>query len=120
MHDLHVTLEFIHGLENQPSSLAYRMATSDRRSWLLTQVALDVVHHFCRPGKGLLLITSTEKDALSLLANEGKGLDSRRLFLNDKRWKKGDAGVISSRRFTAAVESQYKTGSLDPALNNVF
>jgi 2'-5' RNA ligase len=72
MHDLHVTLEFIHGLENQPSSLAYRMATGDRRPWLPTQVALDVVHHFRGPGKGLLLLTGTKKDALSLLADEGE------------------------------------------------
>ena len=51
------------------------MVTGDYRSWLLTQVTLDVVHHLCRPGKGLLLrLASIKKDALSLLADEGKGL----------------------------------------------
>jgi hypothetical protein len=45
VHDLYMMLELIHGFENQPSSLAYRMATGDRLSWLLPQVALDVVHH---------------------------------------------------------------------------
>jgi hypothetical protein len=51
------------------------MATGDCRPWLLTQVALDVVHYLRGPGEGLLLrLTGTKKDALSLLANEGKGL----------------------------------------------
>jgi hypothetical protein len=75
VHNLYVTLELIHGFENLPSSLAYRMATGDCRPWLLTQVALDVVHHLRGPGEGLLLrLAGTKKDALSLLANEGKGL----------------------------------------------
>ena len=51
------------------------MATSDYRSWLPTQVALDVVHHLRGLGKSLLVrLVSTKKDALSLLADEGKGL----------------------------------------------
>jgi len=70
--------------------------------------------------KGLLLLTRTKEDALDLLADEGKGLDSRRLFLNNKRWAKGDAGGVSSRHFTAAAKSPHKTGGLDPALDNVF
>ena len=75
MHDLDIILELIHGFENQLSSLVYQMATGDHLSWLPTQVALNIVHYLCRPGKGLLLcLTSIEKDILSLLADEGKGL----------------------------------------------
>jgi hypothetical protein len=34
-----------------------------------------MVHHLCGLGEGLLLLlASTKKDALSLLADEGKGL----------------------------------------------
>jgi hypothetical protein len=35
-------------------------------------VALDMVHHLRGPGEGLLLLASTKKDALSLLADERK------------------------------------------------
>ena len=51
------------------------MATSDCRSRLLAQVALDVVHHLRGPGEGLFLVfAGIKKDALSLFADEGKGL----------------------------------------------
>lgn len=71
----HIKLKLTHGLENYSSSLAYLMATSDYQSWLFMQVALDIVHHLCSPGKGLLFpLADTKKDALSLFANERKGL----------------------------------------------
>jgi len=39
-------------------------------------VALNVVYHLYRPGKGLLLcLAGTKKDILSLLVNKGKGID---------------------------------------------
>ena len=51
------------------------MATSDCRSRLLAQVALDVVHHLRGPGEGLFLVfAGTKKDILSLFTDEGKGL----------------------------------------------
>jgi hypothetical protein len=74
VHDLYIKLELIYGFENQPTSLAYRMAIADYWSWLPTQVALDMVHHLRGPREGLLLLASTKKDTLSLLADEGKGL----------------------------------------------
>jgi hypothetical protein len=68
-------LKLTHVLENLPSSFTYWMATGDCRSWLHTQVALDVVHHLREPGEGLFLVfAGTKKDALSLFADEGKGL----------------------------------------------
>jgi hypothetical protein len=68
-------LKLTHVLENLPSSLTYWMATGDCRSWLHTQVALDVVHHLRGPGEGLFLVfAGIKKDALSLFADEGKGL----------------------------------------------
>jgi hypothetical protein len=73
--NFHMTLKFIHGLENQPSSLVYRIATGDLRPWLLTQVALDVVYYLRRPREGLLLLlTYIEENVLSLLVDKGKGL----------------------------------------------
>jgi hypothetical protein len=71
----YMKLKLTYCLENQSSSLVYLMATGDGWSWLLMQVALDVVHYLCSPGKGLLLpLTGTKKDILSLFADEGKGL----------------------------------------------
>jgi hypothetical protein len=68
-------LKLTYSLENHSSSLAYLMAISDGWSWLLTQVAFDVVHYLRNPGKGLLLpLAGTKKDILSLFANKGKGL----------------------------------------------
>jgi hypothetical protein len=68
-------LKLTHVLENLPSSLTYWMAISDCRSQLYTQVALDVVHHLRGPGEGLFLVfAGIKKDALSLFADEGKGL----------------------------------------------
>jgi hypothetical protein len=62
-------LKLTHGLKNQSSSLAYRMATGECRSWLPTQVALDVVHHLRGAGEGLFLVfAGTKKDASSLFA----------------------------------------------------
>jgi hypothetical protein len=38
------------------------------------QVALSIVHHLCKLREGLLCLANIKKDALSLLANKGKGL----------------------------------------------
>jgi hypothetical protein len=71
----HMKLKLTHGLENQFTSLAYRMTTGDCRSWLFAQVTLDVVHHLRGPGEGLFLVfAGTKKDALSLFADKGKRL----------------------------------------------
>jgi hypothetical protein len=82
-------------------------------------VPLNVVHHLRWPRERLLHAVA-KKYALSFLADKWKGLHSRRFFLDDKRWGKDDALAVSSRHFTAAAESQHKTGGLDPALDGVF
>ena len=50
------------------------MAIGDRRSWLLIQVALDMVYYLCKPGESFLLFAIIKKDILGLLADKGKGL----------------------------------------------
>jgi len=49
-------LKLTHFLENLPNSLIYWMAIGDCRSWLYTQVILDVVYYFCGLGEDFFLV----------------------------------------------------------------